>query len=200
MSLGGQLHMQDPMVSIDNVMQDTSDFTLFARSNIVFSNIVKQNSKNGLAFKWKFYPSDLHGTIPFPSIMDGLIFNFEWYQMEHTDKFNSPTTSKEELSEIIAYRAEKLERFFKYKVAPYPEDLLNVLGYMSMDMGQKEKAKMFFEFAMAFYPNSPNTYDSMADYYERNKEYGNALKYVKKAYELSGNEYYKQRMEELRNK
>lgn len=200
MSLNGQLNMQDPTVTIANVMQDTSDFTLFPRSNISFSNIVKQNKQNGLALEWKFYPRDLHGTIAFPSIMDGLISVFQWYQMENTSKFNSPETSKEELSKIIQYRAKKLKTYFKYSVPPYPEDLLNMLGYMSLDMEQPEKAKMFFDFDIEFYPNNPNAYDSMADYYERNGDTANAIKYVSKAFEISGDNYYKERMEALKKK
>ena len=200
MSLSGQLHMQDSKITIENVMQDTSDLTLFARSNIAFSNLVKQHKKNGVAFKWKFYPRDLHGTISFPSIKDGLISLFEWYQMENTDKFNSPTTSKEELFSIINYRAKKLEDYFGYSVPAYPEDLFNALGYMSLDMEQAAKAKMFFEFAIEFYPNSPNTYDSMSEYYERINDYDSALKFATKAYEIDPNDYYKQRMETLKKK
>jgi len=200
LSLSGQLHMQKPEVTIENVMQDTSEFTLFARSNITFSNMIKQNPENKLAFEWKFYPKDLHGTIPFPSIRNGLIFDFEWYQMENTDKFNSPTTSKEELFNIINYRNKKLKNYFKYSVPPYPEDLFNALGYMSLDRQKYKKAKMFFEFAIEFYPNSANVYDSMADYFERNSDYENALNFVTKAFEISGEEYYKQRMEELKDK
>ena len=200
MSLNGQLHMQNPKVTLENVMKDTSDLTLFARSNITFSNMVKQNNKNGLAYEWKFYPRDLHGTISFPSIMDGLIFDFEWYQMENTDKFNSPTTSKEELFSIVNQRAKKLEDYFGYPVPPYPEDLFNALGYMSSDMEQSGKAKMFFEFAIEFYPNSANTYDSMSEYYEIISDYDNALKFATKAYEINHSDYYKQRMETLRKK
>ena len=112
MSLSGQLNMQDSKVTIDNVMQDTTEFTLFARSNIAFSNLVRQNTKNGLSFEWKFYPRDFHGTIPFPSIMDGLISLFEWFQWENTDKINSFETPKEELLSIIKYREKKLQRPF----------------------------------------------------------------------------------------
>jgi len=200
MSLNGQLHMQNPQITIDNVMQDTSDFTLFPRANISFSNMVKQNKNNGLAYEWKFYQRDLHGTIPFPSIMDGLIFDFEWYQMENTDKFNSPDTSKEELFEIVNYRANKLKSYFGYSVPPYPQNLLNTLGYMSLDMEQFDKSKMFFEFAIKFYPNSANAYDSMADYYERTDDYKNALKSVIKAFEISGETYHQQRTKELKEK
>ncbi|MFH4963402.1 alpha/beta hydrolase-fold protein [Gaetbulibacter sp. M235] len=200
MSLSGQLHMQNSKITIENVMQDTTDFTLFARSNIAFSNAVKSNKKNGLSFEWKFYPRDIHGTIPIPSIMDGLISLFQWYQMENTDKINSFDTPKEELLSIINYRAKKLNDHFGYQEPPYPEELLNMSGYMNMDMEQSEKAKMYFEKAIQYYPSSANAFDSMADFYESQKDIEKALQFVTKAYELSGNDIYKKRMEDLKNK
>lgn len=200
MSLSGQLHMQNSKVTIDNVMQDTTEFTLFARSNIAFSNLVKKNSKNGLTFDWKFYPKDIHGTVPFPSIMDGLISLFEWFQMENTDKINSFDTPKEELLSIIKYREKKLKTHLGYSEPPYPEELLTMSGYMNMDMQQLEKTKMYFDLAIEYYPQSANAYDSMADYYEAQNNYANAIKYVTKAFELSGDDYHKKRMEELKEK
>ncbi|MEP4531907.1 MAG: alpha/beta hydrolase-fold protein [Cyclobacteriaceae bacterium] len=199
-SLGGQLHMQNSEITIDNVMQDTTDYTLCPRSNITFSNLVKENAKNGLSFDWKFYPRDIHGTIPFPSIMDGLISLFEWYQMENTDKINSFDTPKEELFSIIKYREKKLKEHFGYNEPPYPEELLAMSGHMNMDMQQAEKAKMYFELAIEYYPESTNVYDSMADYYEGQSDFANTIKYVTKAFELSGDEHYKKRIEELKRK
>jgi len=199
-SLGGQLHMQNLSITIDNVMQDTSDFTLFARSNIEFSNLIKQNKKNGLFFEWEFFPEELHGTIAFPSIKNSLTGLFKWYQMENTEKFNSPETPVNELTQLIEYRANKLKSHLFYEEPPYPEELLNALGYMSMDMEQLEKAKMYFEFAIQFYPQSANAYDSMADYYLAQKDSASAVKYVTKAYELSASEYHKNRMMDLKTK
>lgn len=200
MSLNGQLHMQNSRITIENVMQDTTDFTLFARSNIAFSKLVKRNATNGLSFEWKFYPRDIHGTIPFPSIMDGLISLFEWYQMENTDKINSFETPKEELVKIIKHREKKLKEHFGYSEPPYPEELLNMSGYMNMDMQQPEKAKMYFELSTEYYPESANAYDSMADYYEAQGDFASAVKYVTKAFELSGADYYKKRIEDLKAK
>ncbi len=200
MSLSGQLHMQNSQITIDNVMQDTTDYTLFSRSNIAFSNLVKQNAQNGLSFEWKFYPEDIHGTVPFPSIMDGLISLFEWYQMEYTDKINSFDTSKEELLSIITNREQKLKRHFGYSEPPYPEELLNMSGYMNLEMQQPEKAKMYFELAIEYYPESANAYDSMADYYEAQNDIPNALRLVQKASELSEDAYYKDRIQSLKQK
>lgn len=200
MSLGGQLHMQNSDIDINNVMQDTTEYTLFARSNIEFSKLAENNKQSGLNIQWKFYQQDLHGSIPLPSILDGLIYLFEWYQMENTDKINSFDTPKEELFGIIKYREKKLNDHFGYWEPPYPEELLNMSGYMNMDMHQPEKAKMYFELAIEYYPKSANVYDSMADYYEAQNDFVNALKNVTKAFEISGSDYHKKRMEDFNTK
>jgi predicted alpha/beta superfamily hydrolase len=199
MSLGGQLHMQNYDITINNVMQDTSDYTLSARSNIGLSHFIKENESIGLNYDWQFYPNDLHGTIPLPSIKDGLITLFEWYQMENTDAINNPETSQDELVKIITHREVKLQNHFGYGVAPYPEDLFNMLGYMNLEMEQLDKSQMYFEYGIIYYPESANTYDSMADYYEAQENFKEALKYVTKAYEISKSEYHKERIDKLKN-
>jgi tetratricopeptide (TPR) repeat protein len=74
------------------------------------------------------------------------------------------------------------------------------LGYMSMDMGQMEKSKMFFDYLIKYYPNSSNANESMADYFERQEDYLSAIEFVTKAYELSGEEYYQERKDKLKEK
>lgn len=196
-SLGGQLHMSNTEITIDNVMKDTTELTLFARSNIEFREAVKDNEKNGLQLHWKFYPNDLHGTIVLPSMRDGLIDMFSWYQMENINRFNDPESPKDELSAIIKNREQKLKDHFGYAEPPYPSYLLNTLGYMSMDMEQPEKALMYFKFNTEYYPDSANSFDSLADYYEAQGDSEKALENVKKAYALSGSDYHKKRVEKL---
>ncbi|PZX51968.1 hypothetical protein LV85_02117 [Algoriphagus chordae] len=199
-SLNGQLHMQKPEMTLEDVMQDESEFTLFAKSNMAFAELCRANSQTNLDFDWEFFPKDLHGTIPLPSLRNGLISIFKWFQMERVELFNIPETPTEDLIELINYRAKKLEAHFGYEVAPYPEDLVNMSGYMSMDRGQMDKAKMFFEQGIHYFPNSANMYDSMADYYVANDDLESALTYVKKAFEISGSDYHKGRLEEIQLK
>ena len=80
------------------------------------------------------------------------------------------------------------------------EELLNGYGHMNMQMGQTERAHMFFKMNIHYYPKSANAYDSMAGYYEAQNDIPNALKFAQKAAELSDNEYYKTRFQELKNK
>jgi len=169
MSLGGQLHMQNSDITIENVMQDSSEYTLFARSNIEFSNSVNENKQNGLNHKWKFYEQDLHGTISLPSILDGLIFLFNWYPIENTDKFNSPDTPTEELVQIIRKREKKLKDHFGYFVPPFDEELLIMLGYMNLDWGNTQKSLAFFQLALEYYPNSAEALQNIEELEAQNK-------------------------------
>jgi hypothetical protein len=71
---------------------------------------------------------------------------------------------------------------------------------MNLQMGAPEKAKLFFEMGVKYYPKSANSFDSLAEYYESIKDYANALKNIKKAFELSGSDSYKKRLETIKSK
>jgi len=169
MSLSGQLHMQNSDITIENVMQDSSDYTLFARSIIDFSNAIKENPKCGLNFHWEFYEKDLHGTVSLPSILDGLKFLFEWYPIENTDMFNSPDTPLDELIQIIRNREHKLKDHFGYFVPPFDEELLIMLGYMNLEWGQAQKSLAFFQLALEYYPDSAEALKNIEELQEKSK-------------------------------
>jgi tetratricopeptide (TPR) repeat protein len=59
---------------------------------------------------------------------------------------------------------------------------------------------MYFELAIEYYPKSANAYDSMADYYETQNDIANAISFMQKAAELNDAEYYKNRIQELKNR
>ena len=194
-----QLHMFDASITVKNVMEDTSEFTLFARSIIEFSKFTESET-NGLNFSWKIYPEDLHGTVPLPSMRDGLVSIFEWYQFKSPQVYNNPDTSVETIKQLLKEQEAIYTEAFGYKVPPMVEEVLNGYGYMNLQMGQPDKALLFFQTNIDYFPNSANAYDSMADYYESKDDNAKALTYVTKAYELSGSDYYKQRMEKLKAK
>ncbi|WP_026935027.1 alpha/beta hydrolase-fold protein [Christiangramia echinicola] len=190
------LHIQNESITIDNVMSDTSEFSLPARSIIEFSQLAK--SQNQLNFSWKVYHEDLHGTVPLPTLRDGLIFLFEWYQFKSPQKFNNPETPIEELVSLLKEQEQIYTENFGVPTAPMVDEMLNGYGYMNMQMGQPEKAFMFFEMNIKQNPNSANAYDSMAEFYESQNDKENALKYLNKAFEFSGKDYYKERIEALK--
>lgn len=192
-----QLHMQNETITIDNVMSDTSEFSLFARSIMDFSNFATTQDQNGLNFSWEVYPEDLHGTVPLPSMRDGLVFLFKWYQFKSPQKYNNPETPLEELVVLLKEQEQIYTKHFGVPTAPMIDELLNGYGYMNMHMGQPEKAFMFFEMNIKQNPKNANAYDSMAEYYESQNDKANAVKYLNKAFEISGDNYYKERIGSL---
>jgi Tfp pilus assembly protein PilF len=80
------------------------------------------------------------------------------------------------------------------------DEMLIGYGYMNMQMGQPKKAFMFFEMNIKYNPKNAAAYESMADYYESENDKKNTLKYLNKAFELSGKDYYKKKIEALNKK
>ena len=195
-----QLHMYNESITVENIQSDTSEFTLFPRSIIEFSNFATTQNQNGLNFMWDVYPEDLHGTVPLPTMRDGLIFLFKWYQFKSPHKYNNPETPIEELVVLLKEQEQIYTEHFGVPTAPMIDELLNGYGYMNMQMGQPEKAFMFFEMNIKQNPKSANAYDSMAEYYESQDDKENALKSLNKAFELSGADYYKNRIKEIEAK
>jgi len=195
-----QLHMWDETVTVENLIENTSEFTLFPRSIIEFSNFAESHKESGLNFSWKIYPEDLHETVPLPSIRDGLVFLFKWFQFKNPPKYNNPETTVPELTELLKKQAKIYAENFGYPVPPMIEELFNGYGYMNMQMGAPEKAKLFFEMGVKYYPKSANSFDALAEYYESQEDYSNALKNIKIAFELSGSDVHKKRLEEIQSK
>lgn len=195
-----QLNIQDESVTIENVMNDTSEFSLFARTIIEFSKVAETQKQSQLNFSWKVYPEDLHGTVPLPSMRDGLVFLFKWYQFKYPQKYNNPKTSVKEIEILLDNQAKIYLEHFGYAVPPMIEELFNAYGYMNLQMGYPEKSFLFFKKGIQYYPGSASVYDSMADYYEAQDDIANALRNVTKAFEISKNEYHKERMTNLKSK
>jgi predicted alpha/beta superfamily hydrolase len=184
------LHMQDESVTVENLMTDTSDYTLFARSIVEFSEFAEIQEHCGLRFTWKQYMNDIHGTVSLPTIRDGLISVFEWYQLENFWKFNDFNTPTDELMELVKSREKKLKENFGYPVPPFEEEIFNMMGHMALETGQTDKSRAFFKMAIYYFPESANAYDSMADFNISQNDKVNALLNLRKAYDLSGNDYY----------
>ncbi|MDO6745139.1 alpha/beta hydrolase-fold protein [Tenacibaculum soleae] len=197
-SLGGPLHMKRNDITIANIIKDKSEYTLFGRSNLKFSELASTNKIRGIKTTWKFYKNEFHGTISFPSIKDGLVSFFDWYQIKEPHKFNVPETSTKELLTIIRKQEERYLKKFGYKTPPFDEELLVMSGYMYLEMGQKEKSLAFLNLAIEYYPNSTNAFNALTDYYVAQKDYKKALENITKAYKLSKEPSYLEKLNKLK--
>jgi len=194
-----QLHMWDETVTMDNLRQNDTEFTLFSRSIVDFCDTASATAnQNGLKFDWKVYPEDLHGTIPLPAMRDGLVSLFNWYQFKTPPKYNNPETSIEEIRVLLNNQEAIYTKHFGTKTPPMVAELFNAYGYMNLQMEHPEKAFLFFSMAVEYYPESADSYDAMADYYIAEKNNEKAIEYVDKAYKISGSSYHKEKLEALK--
>ena len=85
--------------------------------------------------------------------------------------------------EYIKEHYRTVSSMMKYTVLP-SEGKVNLLGYISMGNKQYEKAYDFFKMNIDNYPESPNAYDSMGDYYVEIDNNKKAIEVFKKALTL----------------
>jgi len=199
-SLAGPLDRADESLGIEDVMNSQSEHSIFARSILTFCYAMEKNNSNELRFSWKYYPNDIHGSVPLPSIMDGLRYSFDWYQLKDASKYNDPGTSMTELKTLVENRAAILSDHFGYIVPPGDEEFLNMGGFMFMQMGQNDKALLFLNYAIEYYPKSEDAHRNLAEYYVQMGDTSKAIHSLEKAYELSGNSEYKEKIEELNSR
>ena len=194
-----QLHMSDETITINNLKQDDSEFTLFSRSILEFCETVSSTVElNELQFDWEVYPEDLHGTVPLPSIRDGLVSLFKWYQFKSPQKYNNPETSIDELRVLLNKQEAIYTKNFGYKTPPMIEELFIGYGFMNLQMEYPKKAFLFFNMAINYYPESADAYDAMSDYYISEKNTAKAIEYIEKAYEISQSSYHSEKLDNLK--
>ena len=185
-----QLNIYDESVTMDNLMQDTSEFSRFARAVVAFSEFIESQSHNGLNFAWKAYPEDLHGTVPLPTMRDGLVYLFNWYQFQSPQKYNNPDTPIEELKELLQAQAKIYSENLGVNSPPLAEELFIGYGFMYMHTGRAKKAELFLTQALEFYPKSLNVLDALIEFANMQDDEEASSKYRKLAYELSGDRKY----------
>jgi uncharacterized protein len=157
------------------VIKDTVYANGNVRNHFQFREILRKSKT--LQWAWKFYPEDNHASVPLISQYDALRHIFKKY--EPGKDLKDPTITVEYVKDH--YRT--VSSMMKYTVLP-SEGTVNILGYISMGNKQYEKAYGFFKMNIDNYPDSPNAYDSMGDYYVETGNKKKAIEAFKKALTL----------------
>lgn len=195
-SMANELIRFTETLTLDDVMQDTTVFSLGIRSILEFVQTAEAHPSNGLRFSWAYYEQDIHGTVPLVSMRDGLVFLYDWWELKRPSRYNDPSSSAEELVTLIRERNAALTAGMGY---PFfmEEELLEMLGHMSADRGQPEKAHAIFELWVEYYPESANAHAALADSFEAQNRIAQALQHARQAFALSGSEAHKAHVDAL---
>ena len=111
--------------------------------------------------------------------------NIIWEKMYEAEprggfiQFNRATSNPD-----LGKRIEKLEELKEKWGEPNNAAVLNYLGYLYYQSGDKEKSKESFMKYLELYPDGYNSTDSMAEFFMYEKNYDEAKKYYQKALDI----------------
>ena len=184
----------DAGMNIATVTKDTSDNSRHIRSILALDKHIKDNPKNQLHYKSKYYEDDSHNSVPLIAEYDAVRFFFDFYKFDITmgDFESSGLTFPIKIEKHF----EMLTNRMGYKIFPN-EGLINNLGYEMLGKKKMEQAEYFFKMNVKNYPESFNVYDSLGDYYVTIDDKPNAILNFKKAVSLDGLPETKQKLENL---
>lgn len=178
--LGVANTMEDNM-DLQKVRKDTSVITKHIRSALDLNDFLSQNKKSNLQYQYKYYKDDNHGSIPLIATYDALRFLFAFNQLKlsigEQMNFNKAVLTK------IEKHYENISTHLGYKVN-IPEQVVNVYGYQALSKKDNDLAGYLFKLNVANYPESPNVFDSLGDFYEANGDKKNAIANYQKALTL----------------
>jgi len=84
-----------------------------------------------------------------------------------------------------------------YTVLP-SEELVNNLGYTCMSLRKWDKAAIFFRMNIENFPQNPNSFDSMGDYYEARGDIKQAIENFTKALSLGNDSETRRKLDRLK--
>jgi len=175
-------------MNIEDVVNDTTGSTLHIRSILEFAKVAGSPENNSLAFEWKYYENDTHGSVPLITEYDAMRFLFSWYDFKGLDRFFDPDikVAPKDFKNTVATHYKMVSDRFGYEVLPN-EGLINSLGYGFMNPDKFDLSYAALQMNIENYPKSSNVYDSMGDYYLATKDSVKALELFTKALQVGPN-------------
>ncbi|WP_250434364.1 alpha/beta hydrolase-fold protein [Hanstruepera flava] len=181
-----------PGIDVNTVMQDTTGTTQHIRDILEFSTQVVPNSSSRLAFDYKYYNDDSHGSVPLISTYDGLRYIFSWYDMgDIIPRIMEDDITTERIIAAFENHYARASQKMGYTLLP-PEAVINQLGYAFLRQNMNDKSEAFFKLNVKNYPNSSNVYDSLGDYYTAVNQTDKAIEAYEKAMSTNGGNGYSQ--------
>ncbi|MBS0031868.1 alpha/beta fold hydrolase [Chitinophaga sp. 22321] len=175
-------HTMKPDLDTQQVRNDPDFGSIHTSDILQLLEKLKKYSNNHLAWNFKYYEDDDHNSIPFVALYDGLRAAFPGNRFP-TYLYFGKSDDIDSLKTLIVRHYQSLSAQRGYRVRP-SEQTFNEFGYRHLQEKNFEKAKMFFQLNIDYFPESFNTYDGMGDYYNEIHNVPQAIVYWKKALAL----------------
>ena len=182
------------------VRSDTGVLTHHIRSILKLKDKLQAYPSNNLRWSYKYYPDDDHASVPFIAGYDALRFIFRDNKFPSNQpqyQYYDTTIKPIEVRKLIDAHCELMSKELGYTVKP-DEWNINRFGYQFLQQKDFERAKMFFQINIDYYPRNFNCYDSMGDYYLGINDKATAMRYFEKALSLKYRQDIKEKLEKLK--
>jgi predicted alpha/beta superfamily hydrolase len=150
---------------------------------------MKSKDLKRLTWKSEWLDNVDHSSMLGKSLYDGLLFIFDGWKIPFDVVISGDVSAIEE-------HANKMKAKFGGRLAfDIPENLLNQVGYQLLNGKTYDRAINIFTLNLKLHPNSPNTYDSLAEGYLTMGDKEKAIKYYELAIQKNpGNTDYEKRL------
>lgn len=164
--------------SVEVALEDTTNATLGIRSVFEFKDILSNSNSEKTFWESQYYEKESHGTIPFISSYDGLKYIFNFYKRPsfQTLTDNSPI--------ILDEHYKMLSKKMGYTILPPAYDLSGLAWRCTELEKNHDRAYLFLDLFIKYYPTDPIAYMQMGQHYELIGEKDKAQEYYQKGIEL----------------
>lgn len=137
-----------------------------------FRELVKRSKPDGLDIEFQQFKDENHGSVVLPAYFGGLRKIYEGWNV-----------SAGSVAELEGHYKKLTERF-GYQIS-VPEQTMNGAAYQLLRSGRIDEAISAFRRNTENYPDSANTFDSLAEAYEKDGQTKKALENYEKAYKMA---------------
>jgi len=149
------------------------DEPAYTNGHNAFRNLLKNSFPKGLAFEYQVFQNENHGSIVLPAYYGGLRKVFAGW----------PPPQNGTMADIESHY-KRLTARFGYPIL-IPEAFMNRAGYDLLNANRIDEAIAVFRKNVDTYPNSANTYDSLAEAYEKAGQLKRSIENYEKAFKMA---------------
>ena len=140
----------------------------------------------------EYFPAEDHASVPLIALHNGLRYLFKGHNIDIGKVIEEPS--------LFDSHFDTWSKKLGYDYLP-PEWLANYIGYIFLQQGKVDQAITFFKQNIEMYPESSNTYDSLAEGYAEKGEIKLAIENYQKVLSMEGeSERVEKILEELKEK
>lgn len=172
------LAMANSISDTSRVKIDTTISNIPMRSVMLFDDLLNKNKETGLYYKFQYYPSENHNSVPLIATYDALRALFSFYKRPTFQTLTDSTAI------VLEGHYKMLSKKMGYRILPSQTDLSGLAWRSKVLDKNFKRAKMFLDMWIRLYPEDSNGYIEMARYYDELNDKKNAAKYLEQAEKL----------------